>query len=161
MNVAFTLDGEQVEVDVAPDRPLREVLRAECDSRSVKTGCDSGRCGSCTVLLDGEAVKACLVPAAKADGRSVTTVEAIHERPVGRALQDAFEAEFALQCGYCTPGFLLAAVSYLEDDPSPDREEIRTAIEGNVCRCTGYERIVDAVEVVARDRETDRTGTRK
>lgn len=150
MTVTFDLDGERTRLDVAPDRPLRSVLRDDCDRTGVKDSCESGRCGACTVLVDGTAVKACLLPVAKVDGRSVTTVEGIGERPLGRALQAAFEEQFALQCGYCTPGMLLAALSYLEDDPSPDREEIRTAIEGTVCRCTGYEPIVDAVQAVAR-----------
>ncbi|MEF8773685.1 MAG: (2Fe-2S)-binding protein [Halobacteriales archaeon] len=151
MRVSFDLDGEATTVDVAPDRSLRSVLRGECDAKSVKNGCESGRCGSCTVLIDGNAVKSCLLPAGKVGGRAVTTVEGIDPGTPGRDLQDAFEAEFALQCGYCTPGFLLSAAAYLDDDPDPDREAIRSAIEGNVCRCTGYGPIVDAVEAVAAD----------
>lgn len=151
MNVTFELDGEEITVDVSPERPLRDLLRADCDTRSVKTGCDSGRCGACTVLLDGAAVKSCLVVAPKVDGRSVTTVRGIAEDTLGRDLQDAFETHGALQCGYCTPGFVLSALSYLEDDPEADRDAIRDALGGNVCRCTGYGKIVDAVADVAED----------
>ncbi len=153
MKLTFELDGVDVSVETPPDRPLRDVLRRDCEATSVKTGCDSGTCGSCTVLLDGTAVKSCLVLAAKADGRSVTTVEGIDDDTLGREVQDAFEEHFALQCGYCTPGFVLSALAHLEDDPSADREAIRSALGGNVCRCTGYEKIVDAVEAVARERD--------
>ncbi|MEF8851006.1 MAG: (2Fe-2S)-binding protein [Haloarculaceae archaeon] len=154
MRVAFDLDGEATTVETPPDRPLRDLLRAECDVTSVKNGCDSGRCGACTVLLDGEPVKSCLVLAAKVDGRSVTTVAGIEDGSLGREVQDAFEAHFALQCGYCTPGFVLSALSYVDDDPDPDRAAVRSALSGNVCRCTGYEKILDAVEAVA-DRRSD------
>lgn len=151
MRVSFELDGEERTVDVPPDRSLRDLLRRECGTTSVKTGCDSGRCGSCTVLLDGEAVKSCLVLAPKVDGRSVTTVAGIEDGSLGRAVQDAFEAQAAIQCGYCTPGFVLSALSYLDANPDADREAIRSAVSGNVCRCTGYEKILDAVETVADD----------
>lgn len=153
MNVAFELDGEETTVDVPPDRPLRDVLRRDCDATQVKTGCDSGRCGVCTVLLDGEAVKSCLVVAGKVDGRSVTTVAGIEDGTLGRRLQDAFEDHSALQCGYCTPGLVLSALAYLDEEPEADREAIRSALSGNVCRCTGYEKILDAVADVA---EADR-----
>mgnify|MGYP000445222018 CR=1 FL=1 len=163
VRLSFDLDGESVTVDVPPERPLRDVVREECGETSVKAGCDSGRCGVCTVHLAGEAVKSCLVPAAKADGASVTTVAGIEEGTTGRALQDAFEAEFALQCGYCTPGMVMTALDYLEDESggdgdgsndgeggsNADREAIRAALSGTACRCTGYEKIVDAVEAVA------------
>ena len=149
MKISFELDGEETTVDVPPDRPLREVLRNECEERSVKSGCDSGRCGACTVLLDGEAVKSCLVLAAKVDGRSVTTVAGIEAGTLGRDVQDAFEDHAALQCGYCTPGFVLSAVSALEADSEADREALRAALSGNACRCTGYEKILDAVAAVA------------
>ncbi|MFC7134845.1 MULTISPECIES: (2Fe-2S)-binding protein [Salinibaculum] len=153
MNVTFDLDGTETTVDVPPEKPLRDVLREDCDAKSVKDACDSGRCGSCTVLLDGTAVKTCLVPAAQADGQSVTTVAGIEDGTLGREVQDALEEHFALQCGYCTPGFVLSALSYLDDDPSADREDVRSALGGNVCRCTGYEKIIDAVADVAADLE--------
>ncbi|QLH77270.1 (2Fe-2S)-binding protein [Halosimplex rubrum] len=152
MRVAFELDGEERTVETPPDRSLRELLREDCDARSVKAGCDGGRCGACTVLLDGDAVKACLVMAAKVDGRSVTTVEGIATGSLGREVQDAFEEHSALQCGYCTPGFVLSALAHLDDDPDADREALRSALSGNVCRCTGYEKIIDAVAAVAERR---------
>ena len=149
MRVTFELDGEETTVEVPPDRPLRDVLRRDCDAQQVKTGCDSGRCGVCTVLLDGTAVKSCLVVAAKVDGRSVTTVAGIEDGTLGREVQDAFEDHRAIQCGYCTPGFVLSAVAYLEEHPDADREDLRSALSGNVCRCTGYEKVLDAVAAVA------------
>jgi len=152
VKVSFELDGEALTVETPPDRSLREVLREDCDARSVKAGCDGGRCGACTVLLDGVAVKACLVMAAKVDGRSVTTVEGVADGSLGREVQDAFEDHGALQCGYCTPGVVLSALAYLDDDPDADRESLRAALSGNVCRCTGYEKILDAVEAVAERR---------
>ena len=155
MRITFDLDGEETTVDVPPDRPLRDVLREDCDAKSVKTGCDSGRCGVCTVLLDGEAVKSCLVVAGKVDGRSVTTVAGLADGTLGRDVQAAFEAHSALQCGYCTPGFVLSALAYLRDDPEADREAVRSALSGNACRCTGYESIVDAVVDVAEGRSDE------
>jgi len=153
MKIEFELDGEQRTVETAPDVPLRNVLRGPCGKTSVKSGCDSGRCGVCTVLLDGDAVKSCLIPAGKADGASITTVEGIESGSLGEAVQEAFDEAFALQCGYCTPGFVLTALAYLEDNPDADREAIRSAVAGNACRCTGYETILDAIESVAEDRD--------
>jgi len=149
MKISFELDGKETTVDVPPDRPLRDVLRNECEARSVKSGCDSGRCGSCTVLMDGEAVKSCLVLAGKVDGRTVSTVAGIEEGSLGHDIQDAFEEHAAIQCGYCAPGFVLSAVSTLADDPEVDRADLREALAGNACRCTGYEKILDAVSDVA------------
>lgn len=153
MNISFELDGERTRVDVPPDRPLRTVLRRDTGTRCVKAGCDSGRCGACTVLLDGDAVKSCLVMAAKVDGRAVTTVAGIEDGSLGRDVQASFEEHFAVQCGYCTPGFVLSTLEYVADDPSEDRDDVRAALRGNVCRCTGYEKIVDAVEAVVADRD--------
>ena len=152
MNIEFELNGQAVSIDVNPGRPLREVLREEFGLTGVKVGCESGRCGVCTTLLDGEPVKSCLVMASKADGRSVTTVEGVSEDDDLHEVQEAFKDNFASQCGYCTPGFVMSSVAYLEDDPEPDREEIAHALKGNVCRCTGYEKIIDAVESVATER---------
>ncbi|MFC7113758.1 (2Fe-2S)-binding protein [Natronoarchaeum sp. GCM10025703] len=159
MRLAFELDGKQRTVEVAPDEPLRDVLRETCDRTGIKSGCDSGRCGACTVHLDGEAVKSCLVPAGKADGTSITTVEGIEDGTLGREIQDAFEEQFALQCGYCSPGFVMTALAYLQDDPDADRAAIREAIAGNACRCTGYENILDAIEVVAADQDDPYQGS--
>jgi aerobic-type carbon monoxide dehydrogenase small subunit (CoxS/CutS family) len=148
--LSFSLDGQPVTVDVDPTTPLRDVLRDSLGARGVKAACDSGRCGVCTVHLDGEAVKSCLVVAGKADGREVTTVAGVGDSEDGLTdLQQAFVDNFAAQCGYCTPGFVMTASAYLERAaPDDDRETIRSELEGNVCRCTGYHRIVDAVEDV-------------
>jgi len=154
MNIEFELNGEPVSADVDPQEPLRDVLRREFGETGVKSGCLSGRCGVCTIHLDGESAKSCLLLAGKADGKSVTTIEGVSEDAETELtdLQAALDEHFGLQCGYCTPGFVMAAEEYLADDPDPDREKIKGAIKGNLCRCTGYVKIVDAIESVAVDR---------
>lgn len=154
--IEFELNGRTVQTDVSPDTPLRDVLRDELSQLDVKEGCLSGRCGVCTVHLNGKSVKSCLVMAGKVDGETVTTVEGIGENGSLNDVQEAFVDHFASQCGYCTPGFVMSATEYLDEDPDPDRDEIRDALKGNICRCTGYEKIIDAVEDVATD---DVTGT--
>jgi aerobic-type carbon monoxide dehydrogenase small subunit (CoxS/CutS family) len=149
--VSFELNGDQITVETAPDYSLRELLREELDSYEVKRGCRSGRCGVCTVLLDGTAVKSCLVMAPKVDGRSVRTVADLGTAETLHPVQEAFVEEFAIQCGYCTPGFVLTAVEYLSETETFDRAEAKQAIEGNVCRCTGYEKILDAIEACRDD----------
>ncbi|WP_318567965.1 (2Fe-2S)-binding protein [Salinigranum marinum] len=153
MKIQFELDGERVEADVSPTTPLRDVLREEFDKTGVKSGCSSGRCGVCTVLLDGRAVKSCLVISGKVDGAEVTTIEGVGDEDDPHPVQEAFVDQFASQCGYCTPGFVMAAVEYV-DSPRRDSMSTRDAIKGNVCRCTGYAKIVDAIEAVTRD-DTD------
>lgn len=151
MMVEFELNGEQVSADVDPTEPLREVLRREFDMTGVKSGCMSGRCGVCTVHVDGDATKSCLVLAGKVDGKSVTTVEGLSDGEDLHEVQEALDEHFGLQCGYCTPGFVMSAAAYLDDDPDPDRTEIKSALKGNLCRCTGYVKILDAIEDLARD----------
>jgi carbon-monoxide dehydrogenase small subunit len=135
---------------------LLDVLRQQLSVTSVKRGCDEGRCGTCTVLLDGEAVCACLVLATRADGRSVTTVEALGG-PDGalHPLQEAFLEHGAVQCGYCTPGMLVSAVALLRERATPTADEVREALSGNLCRCTGYDAIVEAVLAAAGARRRD------
>lgn len=151
MNVEFELNGETVTADVRPNQPLRDVLRSEFGLTGVKVGCLSGRCGVCSILLDGSVVKSCLVMAPKVDGRSVTTIEGLADGDNLHPVQEAFRDSFALQCGYCTPGFIMATVDYVSTapGPSPERDEVKSAIKGNVCRCTGYEKIIDAVTEAA------------
>lgn len=149
MNVSFELNGEPASVDVPPDVPLRDVLRESFGLTGVKVGCLSGRCGVCTVHLDGTAVKSCLVMAGKADGRRVTTIEGLADPDDPHPVQAAFEDHFAAQCGYCTPGFVMTAADYVDDGGAPDRDAIRHAVKGNVCRCTGYEKVVDAIRAAA------------
>ena len=152
MNVTVTVNGKQVPADV-PDRTLLvHFLRDTAGLTATNIGCDTTSCGACTVLLDGESVKSCTLLAAQADGREVTTLEGLSDgldpgswHPVQRA----FHEEHGLQCGFCTPGMVMAAVSLLRENPAPTEEQIRTGLEGNLCRCTGYHNIVRAVQAAA------------
>ena len=145
----LTVNGERTQLRVEPDRTLLELLREDLGLTGVKDACGTGDCGACTVLLDGVAVNSCLTLAVMAEGREVTTVEGLARDPLGRRLQRAFVDHGAVQCGYCTPGLLLAAKALLEDTPSPSEAEIRQGIAGNLCRCTGYVKIVGAIQAVA------------
>lgn len=156
MNVSFTLNGDAVEANIDdPTMPLREFLRREFGMTGVKVGCESGSCGVCTVHLDGSAVKSCLIPAKKVDNKEVTTVEGLSEDGSLHPVQDAFVRNHASQCGYCTPGFVMSASAFLDSNPTPDREEVRDALKGNICRCTGYVKIIDAVEDAASEKGSD------
>jgi carbon-monoxide dehydrogenase small subunit len=149
----FELNGKNVDVEAKPTMTLLELLRGELGVMSVKKGCEQGECGACTVLLDGLPITSCLILAPQVDGRHVTTVEGLAENPLMKELRNAFMENGAVQCGYCTPGMLLSAYALLRDNPHPSEEEVRTGIEGNICRCTGYvkiiEAILDAVERIA------------
>ncbi len=142
----FKVNGEDVEVYAEPHRLLAEVLREDLNLTGTKTGCTGGRCGACTVLLDGKAVKSCLILAAQVRRREITTIEGLRGKD-GKLdpVQQAFVDHFALQCGFCTPGMIMSARSLLNENPSPTEEEVRDAMEGNLCRCTGYVKIVEAV----------------
>jgi len=143
--LTMKLNGEEVTVQVKPSALLVEVLRDELELTGTKVACGEGECGACTVLLDGVPVNSCLVPALKAQGREVMTVEGL--APLGELhpLQKAFVEHGAVQCGYCTPGMLMSAKALLDDNPNPTEDEIRLAISGNLCRCTGYAKIVEAI----------------
>lgn len=147
--IEFELNGNRVTTTVDPTTPLREVLREEFGLTGTKSGCLSGRCGVCTVHLNDSPVKSCLIMAGKADGASIRTIEGLADGDELHEVQEAFEDHFATQCGYCTPGFIMAAAPFVESADDPTRDEVKDAIKGNVCRCTGYEKIVDAVEDVA------------
>ena len=149
-NVALTVNGERREVDVEPRQLLVYFLRDELGLKGTNVGCDTSSCGACTVLLDGESVKSCTVLAVQADGTEVTTIEGLATDGKLHPVQQAFHEQHGLQCGYCTPGFVMATVSLLKEHPSPTESEIRQALEGNLCRCTGYHNIVRAVEAAAR-----------
>jgi len=153
--LSLDVNGETHEFEADPLRPLRDVLREELELTGTKESCDSGYCGACTVLVDGEATKSCLVPAGKMTGKDITTIEGLDEDGDLSTIQQSFVDAFATQCGYCIPGCVLAAHSLLEDNPSPTTEEIREGIGGNICRCTGYVKIVDAIRDAARQ-EADR-----
>ena len=143
--LTMKLNGEEVTVQVKPSALLVEVLRDQLELTGTKVACGEGECGACTVLLDGVPVNSCLVPALKAQGREVMTVEGL--APLGelQPLQKAFVEHGAVQCGYCTPGMLMSAKALLDQNPSPTEDEVRIAISGNLCRCTGYAKIVEAI----------------
>jgi aerobic carbon-monoxide dehydrogenase small subunit len=145
MQITVTVNGERRSADVQTRQLLVYFLRETCGLRAANVGCDTTSCGACTVLLDGESVKSCTVLAVQADGREVATVEGLAEGGELHPVQAAFRAEHGLQCGFCTPGMVMAAVGLLRENPDPDEDEVRTALEGNLCRCTGYHNIVRAV----------------
>jgi carbon-monoxide dehydrogenase small subunit len=148
-HITFRLNGEAVDVSFAPYKTLLELLREDLALCGTKHGCELGECGACTVLLDGNPVLSCLVLGIECGGREVTTVEGLASDSKLDPLQDAFADLGAAQCGYCTPGILLAAKALLDQNPTPTRHEIRQALSGNLCRCTGYNQIFEAVEKAA------------
>jgi carbon-monoxide dehydrogenase small subunit len=149
--IRLVVNGEPVEVGVEPRRLLVDVLREDLGLTGAKIGCDTSQCGTCTVHLDGRSVKSCTVLAVQADGSTVRTVENLAPDPDAlHPLQAAFVEHHGLQCGFCTPGMLMAALALLEQNPDPDDEAIRTAIHGNLCRCTGYESIITSILEAAR-----------
>lgn len=147
--LAFRVNGESRILSVPPHATLLQVIREELGLTGTNHACELGECGACTVLLDGEPTLSCLTLAHEADGREVTTVEGLSDDGA-HSLQEAFVEEGAAQCGYCTSGMLLTAANFLEEEPDPDRDDIEDAISGNLCRCTGYTKIVDAIELTAR-----------
>jgi aerobic-type carbon monoxide dehydrogenase small subunit (CoxS/CutS family) len=147
--VAVEVNGTVYEREVAARRLLVHFIRDDCDLTGTHVGCDTGNCGACTVLLDGEAVKSCMVLAIQADGRSVTTVEGLAADEGLTELQQAFSDHHALQCGYCTPGMLISATYLLRRNPEPTDAEIAKALQGNICRCTGYWNVIEAVKAAA------------
>ena len=147
--IEITVNGKSRSAEVEPRQLLVYFLREQLGLTGTVVGCDTSSCGACTVLLDGESVKSCTVLAVQADGREVTTIEALASNGELHPVQQAFHEHHALQCGYCTPGMVLAAVSLLEEHPSPSEDEIRLLLEGNLCRCTGYQNIVKAVKAAA------------
>lgn len=155
MKVTVTVNGSQVAAEVADRTLLVHFLRDVAGLTATNVGCDTTSCGACTVLLDGESVKSCTVLAAQADGAGVTTVEGLAgENGEMHPVQQAFQAEHGLQCGFCTPGMVMAAVSLLKENPNPTEEQVRSGLEGNLCRCTGYHNIVRAVLAAANSEET-------
>ena len=147
-SLTMRLNGEEVTIEVKPDALLVDVLRDELELTGTKEACGEGECGACTVLLDGEPVTSCIVPARKAQGREVLTVEGLASGGELHPLQKAFIECGAVQCGYCTPGMLMSAKALLDGNPHPSEEDIKEAISGNLCRCTGYVKIVEAIKAV-------------
>jgi carbon-monoxide dehydrogenase small subunit len=155
MLLTLTVNGSRREIDAEPRTLLVHLLREQLGLTGTKIGCDTSQCGSCTVHLDGHAVKSCTVLAAQADGHEVTTIEGIASSGQLHPMQEAFWEQHGLQCGFCTPGMIMASVSLLADNPKPTREEVRVGLEGNLCRCTGYHNIVSSV-MDASGQEVDR-----
>ena len=149
-NVSLTVNEVPYELELDPRELLVYVLRDRLGLTGTVVGCDTSSCGACTVLLGGESVKSCTMLGVQADGCEITTIEGLAQNGSLHPLQEAFHEHHALQCGYCTSGMILAAASFLAENPSPTEAEIRHALEGNICRCTGYQNIVDAIEAVAR-----------
>ena len=152
MRIAVEINGERHEGEIEPRTLLSDFIRHVAGLTGTHVGCEHGVCGACTVLLDGETVRSCLMLAIQADGRSLLTVEGLAAGDELHPLQRAFHEHHALQCGFCTPGFLLSAEALLRECPDPSERQIREALAGNLCRCTGYEGIVEAVRHVARQR---------
>jgi aerobic-type carbon monoxide dehydrogenase small subunit (CoxS/CutS family) len=145
MNVSFELNGRNVAVETRPNRTLLDLIRDELGVTSVKNGCQQGECGACTLLLDGIPVTSCMVLAPQVEGRKVKTLEGLEEDPLMKKLQEAYVENGAVQCGYCTPGMLISSYALLRENPTPTEDEIKIAIEGNICRCTGYTKIIAAI----------------
>jgi aerobic carbon-monoxide dehydrogenase small subunit len=153
MTIHFILNGKKTTLDVMPDRRAVDVLREDCGLTGTKEGCGAGECGACTILVDGESRLSCLMLAAQLADRAITTIEGISHEDRPHPLQDAFIQHGAVQCGFCTPGMILSAAALLNRNPHPTRAAIRAGLSGNLCRCTGYQKIVDAVEATARREE--------
>jgi carbon-monoxide dehydrogenase small subunit len=148
--VTMTVNGEHHRATVEPRKTLADYLREDCALTGTHLGCEHGVCGACTVMVDGVAVRSCLMFAVQAEGAEVTTVEGLAPDGVLTPVQDAFREEHGLQCGFCTPGFVISVHAFLADNPSPNRQEIVEALSGNLCRCTGYQGIIRAVERAAK-----------
>ena len=153
MNITIDINGRDVTASIEPRLTLLDFVRDVAGLKGTHAGCEHGVCGACTLLLDGEAVRSCLILAVQAEGNSITTIEAVDgtTRQPGElsVIQDAFCEAHGLQCGYCTPGMVLAAKALLQHNPKPSREQVREAISGNICRCTGYMQIIDAIMLAA------------
>ena len=174
-SISVTVNGGREYLNVPSNMTLLEMLREKLALTGAKNGCSAGECGACTVLVDGEPVNSCMMLAVEADGREVTTVEGLARSETGQgileadqsieervsALQEAFVEHNAVQCGFCTPGMLISAYALLERNPHPTEQEIREALVGNLCRCTGYLRIIEAVQAVARDAPETGAGSLK
>lgn len=148
--IHVTVNDVKYEVAVKPNQTLVDMIRYDLGLTGTKNGCGEGDCGACTVILDGSAVNSCLVLAMQADGRSITTIEGVEGKDGLHPLQKAFVEKGAIQCGFCTPGMVLSAKSLLDETPNPTEDEIREGISGNLCRCTGYLQIIDAVKSVGK-----------
>jgi carbon-monoxide dehydrogenase small subunit len=144
-SIQLTVNGKEYKTDVEPHQTLLEVLRTNLDLRGTKEGCSTGHCGACTVLIDGRPISSCLLLAVEADGRQIMTVEGLAMHGELHPVQDAFIAHGGLQCGFCTSGMMMSTAALLQNNPQPTEDEIRYSLAGNLCRCTGYQKIIEAV----------------
>jgi carbon-monoxide dehydrogenase small subunit len=156
--VAFVINGRRVEFMVEPRRTLADVIRDDLGLTGTHLGCEHGVCGACTVLLDGQPVRSCLMLAVQAEGAEVTTIEGLARGDEPHPIQQAMRVAHGFQCGFCTPGFLISAVALVAENPAPTRDQIRAGLSGNLCRCTGYQSIIDGVEIVVRQLATTSDG---
>ena len=147
--IKFTINGKQVSLEVAADETALQAIRDGLKLKGTKEGCGIGECGACTIVVDGKSMNACLMLAAQLQGREVLTVEGLAKDSELHPIQKAFMEHHAVQCGFCTPGLLMSSHALLEENPNPDRQEIRDGISGNLCRCTGYQQIVTSIEAAA------------
>lgn len=143
--ISVTLNGEKKELHIAEDRMLVDMIREDLGLKGAKTGCREGECGACTVLMDGMPVNSCLVPAVSADGKSIVTIEGLENEPLAQKLMTALADHGASQCGFCTPGMVMMGYYLLKNGRNPSSEAVRKSVEGNLCRCTGYQKIIDAI----------------
>ena len=151
MTLEFILNGEKINIETEPDRRLIDILRNDLGLTGTKEGCGEGECGACTVIVDGRAVHSCLTLALELEGRNITTIEGLSESGELSILQKCFVEEMAIQCGFCTPGMIMSAKALLDRNPDPSDEEIKTAISGNICRCSGYVQIEKAIKKAAEE----------
>jgi len=149
MKINFTLNKEHVEAEISSSDRLLDVIRQKFDLTGTKEGCGEGECGACSIIFDGKLVNSCIIPAFQANGAEIETIESISAGSIGAAIVEAFAECGAVQCGFCTPGFVVAATALLRENPSPSEIEIRKGLEGNLCRCTGYSKIVEGVKIAA------------
>jgi len=151
VKISFRLNEKMIEIETAPDRRVIDLLREDLGITGTKEGCGSGECGACTVLIDGVSKLSCLMLAAQLEGRSITTIEGLVQDGKLHPVQKAFVSHGAVQCGFCSPGMVMSAVDLLQRNPLPGRQEIRRAVSGNLCRCTGYQKIIDAIQSAAKE----------
>ena len=149
-HIQFVINGESVGIEVKPWRTLLEMIREDLNLTGTKEGCGHGECGSCTVIMGGKTVNSCLVPALEADGQEILTIEGFCSGDTLHAIQEAFVERSGMQCGFCTPGMIISAKALLDRNPAPSETEIREAMAGNFCRCTGYTKIVESIDAAAR-----------
>jgi len=152
LKISFVLNGKKKTTDVEPDMRVIDLLREHLHLTGTKEGCGSGECGACAILVDGESRLSCLMLAAQLEGKKITTIEGLSKGKRLHPVQKAFVENGAVQCGFCTPGMVMTSVDILSRNPDPSRDEIREGISGNLCRCTGYQKIVDAIEYAAKDK---------